>query len=256
MQSVHREGVLGERVEVSFDEGDWYLGTIEEMKTSLKDGALAYKHFVRFDDGDKKWLDLAEEEKLKQLRWPSKVGAKRVADPVGAPPSPVKKSSKAPAGTPEHKPVHAKMAKLTQASSPKAPMPAPMPKLAAPEPKLAAPIVRVPEPKLAAPIMRAEPKLAPHVSESKLAPGPERDMPDSIDAIIRYMDRIEPGKGYFQKQADNRDGCSKTRKKLRSFADKNPTHPGVAFWVNTSKWAPPNQTALDACVALLKTMIK
>ena len=95
MQSVHREGVLGERVEVSFDEGDWYLGTIEEMKTSLKDGALAYKHFVRFDDGDKKWLDLAEEEKLKQLRWPSKVGAKRVADPVGAPPSPVKKSSKA-----------------------------------------------------------------------------------------------------------------------------------------------------------------
>ena len=256
MQSVHGEGVLGERVEVSFDEGDWYLGTIEEMKTSLNDGALAYKHFVRFDDGDKKWLDLAEEEKLKQLRWPSKVGAKRVSDPVGPPLSPVKKSSKAPAGTPEHKPVHAKMAKPTQASSPKAPMPAPMP---VPEPKLA-PIVRVPEPKLAAPIVRVpEPKLAPPlVSESKsLAPGPvERDMPDSVDAIIHYMDRIEPGKGYFQKQVDNRDGCSKTRKKLRTFADKNPTHPGVAFWVNTSKWAPPNQTALDACVVLLKTMIK
>ena len=35
-----------------------------------------------------------------------------------------------------------------------------------------------------------------------------------------------------------------------------PRTPGVEFWVTTSNWAPPNQTSLDAVVALLKTMIK
>ena len=53
-------------------------------------------------------------------------------------------------------------------------------------------------------------------------------MPSSIDDIIKYMDRVEPGKHYFDKQKDSRDGCSKTRKKLRTFADKNPTHPAVS----------------------------
>ena len=77
----------------------------------------------------------------------------------------------------------------------------------------------------------------------------------SIDEIIRWMDHLEPGKRYFDRQKDSRDGCSKTRKKLRVHAGKHPEDPAVCFWVQTGSWRPPNAEALAAIVALLKTMI-
>ena len=80
-------------------------------------------------------------------------------------------------------------------------------------------------------------------------------LPSTIDGIIRHMDRLEPGKRYFERQKDSRDGCSKTRKKLRDFANKRPDHPGVRFWVASNSWAPPDVASLEAVMSLLKTMI-
>ena len=80
-------------------------------------------------------------------------------------------------------------------------------------------------------------------------------LPKSIDDIIRYMDRLEPDQGYFERQADSRDGCSKTRRKLRIFADKNMTHPAVSHRKRSGSWTPPNKATLDSMIQLLKEMI-
>jgi hypothetical protein len=80
-------------------------------------------------------------------------------------------------------------------------------------------------------------------------------LPKSIDEIIRYMDHLEPDQGYFERQADSRDGCSKTRSKLRIFANKNPTHPAVSHWKRSGSWTPPNKATLDSMIQLLKEMI-
>ena len=81
------------------------------------------------------------------------------------------------------------------------------------------------------------------------------DIPDSIDGIIRYMDDLEPNKDYFWNQQDSRGGCSKTRKKLRTFARKNPNHKAVAHWTKSGKWAPPDHIVLDMLITLLKEKI-
>ena len=83
----------------------------------------------------------------------------------------------------------------------------------------------------------------------------EEDLPTSIEGIIRYMDSIEPGQKYFRRQADSRNGCSKTRKKLRRHAKQFPDDPAVSFYVSTQKWAPPDRDSLDAIVELLKDII-
>ena len=87
--------------------------------------------------------------------------------------------------------------------------------------------------------------------------------PGTIDKITSQLEagkivrkhRIEPGKGYFARQADSRGGCSKTRKKLRAHAGKYPTDPAVSFWVKTDSWEPPDKAHLDAVMALLKKLI-
>lgn len=84
-------------------------------------------------------------------------------------------------------------------------------------------------------------------------------LPKSIDAIIRYMDKIYPAKpgyhSFYVSQQDSRAGCSKTRKKLRDFARKYPQDPAISHYVLDGKWDPPNQATLDLMVNLLKTMI-
>ena len=123
-----------------------------------------------------------------------------------------------------------------------------------------APALKVPAPKPIPPKMPEPMPMLPKVPEPKPMMPPLSSttvaMPQSIDAIIRYMDSIEPGAQYFERQADTRNGCSKTRKKLRAFADKHPSHPAVSFWVATDKWEPPSEFALAEIVKLLKTMIK
>jgi hypothetical protein len=84
-------------------------------------------------------------------------------------------------------------------------------------------------------------------------------LPDSIDEIIRYMDKNYPAKpgyhSYFVSQQDSREGCSKTRKKLRDYARKNPQDPAISHYVRNNKWNPPDQATLDLMVNLLKRMI-
>ena len=83
----------------------------------------------------------------------------------------------------------------------------------------------------------------------------EDALPDSIDGIIRYMDKLEPKKNYFDRQKDLKGRCSRTRGKLIKWAKMNPNDPAVAHYTETKEWAPPNQDVLDDMVALLKTLI-
>jgi len=82
------------------------------------------------------------------------------------------------------------------------------------------------------------------------------DMPESIDGIIRYMDRLELGKSYYARQQSTGGGCSDIRGKLRAYAKKYPEDPAVAHWVRTKKWQPPNAASLKALIYLLKSMIR
>ena len=84
------------------------------------------------------------------------------------------------------------------------------------------------------------------------AAGADLSSLDSIDAILRHMDKLEPSQGYFDRQKDSKGGCSGTRGKLRKLAKRDPSLPGIAHWEKTGKWAPPDQSTLDALIALLK----
>ena len=82
------------------------------------------------------------------------------------------------------------------------------------------------------------------------------DIPATIDGIIRYMDKLEPGEYYYDRQKDRRGGCSNTRGKLRNWANLNPTNIAVMHYVETRKWQPPNEEVLLAMVNELKNLIK
>ncbi len=80
---------------------------------------------------------------------------------------------------------------------------------------------------------------------------------NSITAIIKFMDKIEPGQNYYKKQQDKRGECSNMRGKLRAYAKKkeNDGDIAVAHWQRTSNWAPPNHEALVALIDLIKDMV-
>jgi len=78
----------------------------------------------------------------------------------------------------------------------------------------------------------------------------------SLAGIIRYMDRLEPGQNYYKRQQDTRGGCSGTRGKLVKYAKTYPEDPAILHWVQTKKWGPPTQEALDNLIALIKTGIQ
>jgi hypothetical protein len=69
-------------------------------------------------------------------------------------------------------------------------------------------------------------------------------MPRSIDGIIHFMDEQEPDQGYYERQQDNRGGCSGIRGKIRKYAKKNPSHPAVKHWIETKRWEPPDAVSL------------
>jgi hypothetical protein len=83
----------------------------------------------------------------------------------------------------------------------------------------------------------------------------EEDMPSSIDAIIRYMDRLEPGKNYHKRQQDSRGGCSDTRRKLGEYKKQNTDDIAVSWHKVGNLWCPPNQESLNALIELLKVII-
>jgi hypothetical protein len=82
-------------------------------------------------------------------------------------------------------------------------------------------------------------------------------LPGSIDKIIKLMDTLEPGQDYYERQQDNRGGCSGTRGKLRKFAKKeeNENHPATRHYLATNNWQPPDVETLLALFDLLKTKI-
>jgi hypothetical protein len=81
-------------------------------------------------------------------------------------------------------------------------------------------------------------------------------MPASITAIVRYMDELEPDRGWYDRQRDSRGECSILRGKLRRFARSHPRSLATRHWLETGKWQPPDGEALSELVGLIKTMIK
>jgi hypothetical protein len=106
------------------------------------------------------------------------------------------------------------------------------------------------------PVPSDEQRIASSDQEILLLDPPPGEWPTSITAIIRYMDVLEPGKHYHQRQQDSRGECSRTRVKLRKFGRSHPDHPAISFWIRTGSWTPPDEAALGATIRLLKTMIK
>ena len=85
---------------------------------------------------------------------------------------------------------------------------------------------------------------------------PFEPMPASISEVIRAMDRLTQGRyQYYRRQRDNRGECAKMRSKLRTYARKHEDELGVAHWVETRKWKPPNDEALSALMVLMRSMI-
>jgi hypothetical protein len=83
----------------------------------------------------------------------------------------------------------------------------------------------------------------------------EEDMPSSIDAIIRYMDRLEPEKEYYKRQQDSRSGCSKTRRRLREYKKENTNDIAVSWHKLGNVWCPPSLQILKALIERLKIII-
>ena len=93
-QNAYKEEVLGRHVVIHFfDEEDKkvkpYLGQIQQMNVTLQDDlSLKYEHYVLFDDGDKIWFDLVEEEEEDRLSWvPASSGSSRRNGASSQPPA-------------------------------------------------------------------------------------------------------------------------------------------------------------------------
>ena len=90
---------LGKRVEILFAEGkkkNFFAGTIKKVEWSLrgKKNTIVARHFVLFDDGDKKWFDFEDLKERNELRWlknkndDDKDNGKRLVDEIGMVPDP------------------------------------------------------------------------------------------------------------------------------------------------------------------------
>ena len=67
------ERAIGMRIAILFDADEWYEGTVRKFDAGKQE------HYIVYDDGDKKWHNLAEDEKNQFLEWldraPPKVGS-------------------------------------------------------------------------------------------------------------------------------------------------------------------------------------
>jgi len=245
----YKDEVLGHSVLILFEvEGgstSFYQGVVTEVNSKLlKGGRVSIKHFVEFEDGEEHWLDLVNKEKLGHLQWPEATKAKEMV--ATSPTKKVKLEDTKPAAKAKEmvSPSPTKKVKLEDTNAP------------------------------AAKLVKKEKDEESAGSEDSIVEGDESEEEDSVDeddfvlpdpppktldAIVHLMDEMEPevaimtGKGYFEKQADNRGGCSKTRGKLRKLARAHPDHPAVRHWMETGKWQPPNAATLRAMMDLIKT---
>ncbi|CAB9514421.1 expressed unknown protein [Seminavis robusta] len=241
---AYREEVLMKRVAIRFDDGVFYSGLIQKVELSVgEDGKIESQHWVVFDDGDQRFFDIAEEEGDGRLKWEEKSQKASVAS--------ASNNSSGKRKAPDRATASGRKIKKKEE----------------PEEEVDVTVVAVAQTRKKASLSKAKEddetesddgsEVQAEVQEDAdyldtLAPA---DFPDSIPKVIRLMDQLEPGMNYYERQADNRGECSKIRKKLRDFAQKEPDHPGIAHWVETKKWKPPNLESLRALIELLKTKI-
>lgn len=239
-QDPYKDEVLGRTVSILFDvdnadgrrgtQSAFFAGTIRQLHMKLENGGrtISIKHFIDFqDEPEDLTFDLREEESMGRLQWLD--NAPNAAS--SAAPSPAKK---------------VKVEKVEE-------------KPAALEMKPAA--IKEEEVPVDDEVDEDEDEI---VQEEEVDDEVDEDddeialpdpLPNSLDGLIRLMDEIEPDEDYFERQADNRGGCSGTRSKLRKFANKNNDHPAVRHWVVTRNWGPPDEETCLAMMDLLKTMI-
>jgi hypothetical protein len=83
----------------------------------------------------------------------------------------------------------------------------------------------------------------------------EDEISSNVGSIIRYMDRLEPGKNYSKRQQDTRGGFYKTIRELTEYQQQNTNDRAISWHKVGDVWCPPNQETLNALIELLKVII-
>jgi hypothetical protein len=274
--------VLGKRVEIEFEIDaaqslyEFYPGTVHKVLSEFKehiDGTYMSltKHYVLFDDGEKKWFDLAVEAAAGRMRWLCIIDNKSIegggGGGGGGGGTKRKRASPIKTETSEKKKLKHSPADKKRAASGSASIKHEEEETDQ-EDKIQGQL-KVSDSMgddvyfydaISSPAEEEQQREEEEEAQEQLIIDQlivELDvMPASIDEIIRYMDHLEPGLHYFERQKDSRNACSKTRGKLRKYAHQHPDDPAVRHWVESNNWQPPDQKALNALVGLIKTLIK
>lgn len=248
--------VLGKRVEIEFvleDDGseEFYGGIITKVQTKCEDKEckrVVTNHYIEFDDGDKKWFDLVEEEKEGRLRWIDATPTIAMAAAAAG------ERSGGEAGV--SRPPKAKKIKFEGSGT----ISDDMKKEAGDEDEKMPAVVTV------TPLSSGRKKTINKEGTSEDLnvgltradlPDPKSSMwPKSIDSIIKLMDKLEPGYNFYDRQVDGRGGCAIMRGKLRKHATKVKKEQrkdiAVQHWIDTKDWCPPNKDALLAIIFRIK----
>lgn len=274
--------VIGREVEIYFlaeddddRQGQYYKGTVKDIRSTEDtanddDGEKVpiNEHYIIFDDGDSKWFHLKYYEDVKELCWvgphpqkdlQKKASLKQAAQDQKA--KAVEGDSKKAAALKEgdmNGKVKVKRMKEEELKEEKAKR-----IKTEKDSKVKVEKIKVDKDSKKAAVKQEDdnPKTR---SVKDLIYSANLDNLESITAIIRFMDEIEPGNGYFERLQDNRNEFSSTRRKLRDIA-KNKDHPDsrkLSFWVkNKAKgikpvWKPPNHNILLGVIQLLKNVTK
>jgi hypothetical protein len=176
--SSYGEEVLERHVEIMLevdnDEREFFPGRIKEINIASVDGDVKISHHVFFEDGDKAWFDLEVCERDGFLRWPSETTASSKAASLSKRTLPNEEEEGA-YDFPDFKREKRRRERLLKISN----------EVAVLEEECDFPDVS----------LKKRPRRT-----------PPRSMPANIDAIIRYMDKLEPGEDYFKRQQDSRQG--------------------------------------------------
>jgi hypothetical protein len=174
--SSYGEEVLERHVEIMLevdnDEREFFPGRIKEINIASVDGDIIVSHHVFFEDGDKAWFDLEDCERDGFLRWPSEAtGSSKAASPTKR----TLPNEEKVYDSPDSKREKRRSETLLKRSNTVA-------------------------------VLEEECDFPDFALKKRPRRTPPRSMPANIDAIIRYMDKVEPGEDYFKRQQDSRQG--------------------------------------------------
>jgi hypothetical protein len=163
-------------LEVDNDEREFFTGRIKETKIASVDGDIKISHHVFFEDGDKAWFDLEDCERDGFLRWPSETTASSSKVASTSKRALPNEEEEGAYDSPDFKREKRRSERLLKIRN-------------------------------AVAVLEEEEYDFPDVSLKKRPRRTQpRSMPANIDAIIRYMDKLEPGEDYFKRQQDSRQG--------------------------------------------------